>query len=86
MFVVHQDYINPFNTSTVIGFSVPQNRNVKITVYNSIGQKVATLINSELQAGNHKVNFDASKLTSGIYFYTMESGNFVQTKKLLLMK
>ena len=85
-FVLEQNHPNPFNPSTEIGFSLPQNRNVKITVYNSIGQKVATLINSELQAGNHKVNFDASKLTSGIYFYTMESGNFVQTKKLLLMK
>jgi len=81
-----QNYPNPFNPSTEISFSIPQAGNVKLTIFNSIGQEVTTLINKQMEQGNYKVKFDASKLTSGIYFYKLESGNFVSVKKMMLMK
>ena len=86
MFVVHQDYINPFNTSTEISYQLPQVSQVTLKVYDILGREIATLVNREQNVGNYSVKFDGSKLPSGIYFYTMESGNFIQTKKLLLMK
>ncbi len=83
---LEQNYPNPFNPSTEISFSIPQAGNVKLTVFNSIGQEVATLMNQQMEQGNHKVKFDASNLTSGIYFYKLESGNFVSVKKMMLLK
>ncbi|HPN39002.1 MAG TPA: T9SS type A sorting domain-containing protein [Melioribacteraceae bacterium] len=81
-----QNYPNPFNPSTTINFSVPKAGLVTLKVYNLLGQEVAELVNEQLGAGNYDVNFNASSLTSGVYFYTITSDNFVATKKMMLIK
>jgi hypothetical protein len=86
-FNLEQNYPNPFNPSTVINFSVPEeNTLVSLKVYNSLGELVGTLINQVVPAGNHQVNFDARGLSSGVYFYTLTAGNFVDSKKMVVMK
>ncbi len=85
-FTLDQNYPNPFNPSTKIKFSIPQNGLVTLSVYNTLGQKVADLINGNLTQGEHQINFDASKLTSGIYYYRLESNNNVSVKKMILLK
>lgn len=85
-FSLAQNYPNPFNPSTVIRYSIPQAAFVTLKVYNSLGQEVAVLVNAEQAAKTHEVTFDASKLSSGIYFYTVKAGNFVSTKKMMLIK
>ena len=86
-FALDQNYPNPFNPSTVINFSVPkENTLVTLKVYNSLGEEIGTLINQVVSAGNHQVNFDALGLSSGVYFYTLSTGNFVDSKKMILMK
>ncbi len=81
-----QNYPNPFNPTTNIDFAIPQNSKVHLAVYNVIGEKVVDLISREMTAGYHSVTFDASNLVSGVYFYRLISDNFVETKKLLLLK
>lgn len=83
---ISQNYPNPFNPTTRLKFSLPKTAQTKLTIYDLLGREVQTLINRELEAGYHEVNFDASKLTSGTYFYRIESGSFVQTKKMILVK
>ena len=85
-FSLEQNYPNPFNPSTNIKFSIPASSNVKLSVYNMLGQEVATLINSDLSAGTYSYTFDASKLSSGIYFYTIRTNSFTQTRKMMLLK
>ena len=89
-FALMQNYPNPFNPSTTIEFSIPQMSNVKIEVFNVIGELVTSLVNQTFSAGYHRFNFDASNLSSGTYIYQMKSngqnGTFVETKKMLLMK
>ncbi|MDR3668694.1 MAG: T9SS type A sorting domain-containing protein [Ignavibacteriaceae bacterium] len=81
-----QNYPNPFNPSTVISFTIPQGGLVKLSVYNILGKEVAVLANEYHNAGNYNINFDAHSLSSGVYFYKLESGNFKDTKKLILIK
>lgn len=85
-FALKQNYPNPFNPTTEISFDVPKESRVKLSVYNALGQKVADLLNEKLSAGTHRVRFDGSKLTSGIYFYKMQSAGFTSIKKMILMK
>ena len=85
-FVLDQNYPNPFNPSTVIRYSIPNDANVMLKVFNVIGQQVTTLVNQKQVAGNYSVTFDASKLSSGVYFYQINAGQFMSTKKMLLMK
>ena len=85
-FSVSQNYPNPFNPSTMINYTIPKVSNVTLSVYNTLGQKVAELVNEEQSAGNYIVNFNASNLSSGIYFYTVKADNFVSTKKMILIK
>lgn len=85
-FSLDQNYPNPFNPTTVINFSIPASANVSLKVYNAVGQEVATLVNEFKNAANYKVDFNGSKLSSGVYFYKLDAGNFVQTKKMLLIK
>lgn len=81
-----QNYPNPFNPVTNINFSIPQRSNIEMIVYNTLGQKVATIINEVKEAGNYKVTFDGSNLPSGVYFYRISAGDFSQTRKLILLK
>jgi len=85
-FSLEQNYPNPFNPSTTIEYSIPESGNVKLYVYNSLGEEVETLVNEEKPAGSYEVNFNASELASGIYFYQLRSGAFTQTKKMILIK
>ena len=81
-----QNYPNPFNPSTTISFAIPNKANVKLSVYSSLGEKVTELLNENLSAGNHQVSFDASNLSSGLYFYKISAGNFINVKKMMLIK
>ena len=86
MFELEWNYPNPFNPSTKIKYSVPQSSNVLLKIYDVLGKEVATLIDEEKPAGNYEVEFNASNLSSGTYFYRLRSGNFVEMKKMVLMK
>ena len=85
-YALEQNFPNPFNPTTTINFSIPVEGFVAIDVYNSIGQKVASLVNETKTAGSYTVGFDATNLTSGIYFYKISSGSFSETKKMILLK
>ena len=85
-FELFQNYPNPFNPTTTIRFDLSKEGNVTLTVYNVMGEVVATLVDKKMTAGKHRVNFDASQLSSGIYFYQMNTDSFVDTKKLILLK
>ena len=85
-FELSQNYPNPFNPSTTISYSLPQNNDVVLEIYNTLGQKVATLINQKQTAGTYNVTFDASNLATGVYFYRLQSGNFMEVRKMMLLK
>ncbi len=85
-FGLSQNYPNPFNPTTNLSFSVGKTVQVKLTVFNLLGQKVVTLVDTRMNAGTHVVQFDARKLTSGVYFYRLEAGDFVLQKRMLLVK
>ncbi|GJQ63850.1 MAG: hypothetical protein SCALA702_29030 [Melioribacteraceae bacterium] len=86
-FNLAQNYPNPFNPATVISFSLPEASNISLKVYDVLGSEVANLVNNmEKPAGQYEVEFNASHLSSGIYFYTLNTGDFVQTKKMMLIK
>jgi hypothetical protein len=85
-FTLSQNYPNPFNPSTQITFSLPKASDVKLVVFDILGREVATLVNGFKQAGTHSIEFNASSLSSGVYFYRLESGTFTDTKKMLLLK
>lgn len=85
-YTLSQNYPNPFNPSTQIKFTIPEKTQVKLEVYNLIGQKVAELVNGELNAGEYNITFNASGLSSGIYLYKLQAGNFSSVKKMILMK
>ena len=81
-----QNYPNPFNPTTKINFGLKKSGNVEITLYNILGNKVATILKEYKSAGNHTVNFNGANLSSGAYLYKIVSNGFVQTKKMLLVK
>ncbi len=85
-FALDQNYPNPFNPTTKISYSIPVKSNVVLKVYDVIGREVASIINATQDAGKHTINFNASKLSSGLYFYTLQAGSFTQTKKMMLIK
>jgi WD40 repeat protein len=85
-FSLSQNYPNPFNPSTTIEFQIPSDGFVSLKIYNSIGQDVTTLLNKHQSAGSYSITFSADKLPSGLYFYTLRSGEFSSTKKMLLLK
>ncbi len=85
-FDLAQNYPNPFNPTTKIDFSVPSNSNVKLTVYNVLGQQIAVLVNGLMKSGNHTVDFNATGLNSGLYFYKLESNGVSLVKKMMLVK
>ena len=85
-FELSQNYPNPFNPATTIKYSIPKTSFVKLKIYDILGREVATLVNEEKTAGNFEVSFNAANLSSGVYFYRIQAGSFVATKKLLLLK
>ncbi|HEY6907478.1 MAG TPA: T9SS type A sorting domain-containing protein [Ignavibacteriaceae bacterium] len=85
-FNLAQNYPNPFNPSTMINFSIPREEYVSLLVFNSLGQKVAELVNETEPAGNYSVNFNPGPLASGVYLYELKAGSFIQSKKMMLVK
>jgi hypothetical protein len=91
-FNLYNNYPNPFNPATKIEFSVPQKSDVILKIYNILGKEVATLINGETESGVHSVNFNASNLSSGVYFYKIEASSlegtkiYSETKKMIFLK
>ncbi|MGE5364269.1 MAG: cohesin domain-containing protein [Bacteroidota bacterium] len=86
VYSLSQNYPNPFNPSTKIEYALPQESRVSLKVYNLLGQEVITLVNQVQSAGVHSVNFDASRLTSGLYIYRLEAGKYISVKKMTLVK
>lgn len=85
-FSLSQNFPNPFNPSTKISFSIPQSSNVTLKVFNALGEEVSELVGGYMKSGNYSVDFNASKLSSGVYFYTLQTQDFIQSKKMILIK
>lgn len=85
-FSLNQNYPNPFNPSTKISFQIAETAFTSLKVFDVLGNEISTIVNEELQTGNYTFDFEAQDLTSGIYFYKLQAGSFVQTKKMLLLK
>ena len=85
-FVLNGNFPNPFNPTTTIRFGVPKQSTVRITVYNILGAIVARPVEDEVSPGYHEVQFDGTNIASGVYFYRLQAGSFVETKKLLLVR
>lgn len=83
---LEQNYPNPFNPTTTIKFAIPEAGNVKLNIYNAIGQKVAEVVNSTMEPGSYSINWDATNLASGLYFYELNTNNFSLVKKMMLLK
>ncbi|HMN24347.1 MAG TPA: T9SS type A sorting domain-containing protein, partial [Ignavibacteriaceae bacterium] len=81
-----QNYPNPFNPSTLIKYSIAKDGFVNVSIFNLLGEKVATLVNGNAKAGSYEINFNASQLSSGVYFYSIEAGDFKAVRKMMLMK
>jgi endo-1,4-beta-xylanase len=86
VYALEQNYPNPFNATTTISYSVPQLSFITIKVYDPLGKQVAIIVNENKSIGNYNIEFDANKLVSGIYFYQLQAGNFITTKKFVLIK
>jgi hypothetical protein len=83
---LNQNYPNPFNPSTTIRFELAKTSHVSLSVYDMLGRQVSVLVNERQQAGYHEVKFDGNGLSSGVYFYRIEAGSFIQTRKLMLLR
>jgi hypothetical protein len=86
VYALSQNYPNPFNPSTLIQFALPVSGLTTLKVYNLLGQEVATLVNDVRAAGTHTVKFDAGHLSSGVYFFRVQSGSFAAVKRMMLLK
>ena len=85
-FILSQNYPNPFNPSTTINFSIPNSEFITLKVYDVLGKEVATLVNEEKATGSYEVNFNAAGISSGIYFYKLQAGSIIETKKMILLR
>jgi hypothetical protein len=85
-FSLSQNYPNPFNPATKIKFGIPNEISVKLKIYDALGQEVFTLVNQVMEPGYYEYEWNASQFSSGVYFYRIEAGKFVQVKKLMLIK
>jgi hypothetical protein len=81
-----QNYPNPFNPSTAIKFSLPKATHVTLSIYNTLGQEVSNLVSKDMNAGVYTAEWNASSFASGVYFYRIQAGSFVETKKMVLLK
>ena len=86
VFKLYQNYPNPFNPTATIRYDLPQNSKVNIKIYDLLGRQVKQLVDEFKQAGSYTVNFDGTNLASGVYFYRIEAGKFVESKKMVLVK
>lgn len=86
VFKLEQNYPNPFNPSTIIKFAVPERSSVLIKIYDILGGEVITLVNEEMESGWYRREFNASGYSTGVYIYRMQAGNYVSTKKMILIK
>jgi hypothetical protein len=85
-YTLFQNYPNPFNPSTKIKYSLSKPDHVQIDIYNTLGQRIETLINKHMPAGHHEIEFNAQNLPSGIYFYRIQAGEFLDVKKMVLLR
>ncbi|MFZ1290817.1 MAG: T9SS type A sorting domain-containing protein [Melioribacteraceae bacterium] len=85
-FILNQNYPNPFNPETKISYSLPKNSNVTVKIYNILGSEITTLVNEKQNSGNYEITFNATNLASGVYFYSLHTENFTQTKKMVLLR
>ena len=85
-YTLEQNFPNPFNPVTTISYKIKERGQVYLKVYNALGKEVATLVNETKPAGTYSINFDASKLPSGIYFYSLNVNNFVANRKMVILK
>ena len=85
-FALHQNFPNPFNPSTTIKFDIARADDVSLKIYNMLGQEAAVILNNRMSAGTHEITFDASNLNSGVYFYMLISGEFKETRKMILLR
>jgi hypothetical protein len=85
-YILKQNYPNPFNPNTTIEFSIPEQSFVKLEVFNTLGEKVITIVSEELNEGNYKFDWNAGSLPSGVYYYKLLANGFEQTRKLVLLK
>ena len=83
---LYNNYPNPFNSTTVIRFTIPESDYVLLEVYNSLGEKITTLVNEFTNSGNHSMQFEANNLASGVYLYVLRTSTYIQTKKMLLIR
>ena len=86
LYKLYDNYPNPFNPSTTLRYSIPEEAFTTLKIYNSLGREVTTLVNETKPAGIYDVAFSATDLASGIYYYTLQAGSFTETKKMILMK
>jgi len=84
--MLYRNYPNPFNPSTNIKFDIPKSSDVKLIIYDIAGREITKLVNEMLNAGSYEVSWDASNYTSGVYFYKLISENYIDTKKMVLIK
>ncbi len=85
-FDLSQNFPNPFNPTTAIKYQIPERSYVILKIYGVLGNEIATLVHEEKPSGSYEVEFDGANLTSGIYFYQLRTGNFVETKKMVLLR
>ena len=83
---ISQNYPNPFNPSTKIRFSIPSSEFVTLKIFNELGKEVESLVSSKLSAGTYEADWNAANLNSGVYYYRLQAGSFLQTRKMLLVK
>ena len=85
-FLLYQNYPNPFNPNTTIKYNIPEQSFISIKLFDVLGREVRTLVNEEKAIGNYEVDFEAFNLPSGIYIYRLQAGDFIETKKMVLLK
>ena len=85
-YLLSQNYPNPFNSSSIIKYSIPKSSQVTLKIFNTLGEELETLVNEEKPVGTYEVNWNAANLPSGVYFYRLQAGEFVQTRKMILLK